>query len=59
MVEAHSLGGRQARRVHFWPSTGKALMKAIEDADSVVSAAERRYVQRKPVAPDTGDVELF
>jgi chemotaxis protein CheD len=58
-LEAQSLGGRQARRVHFWPASGKALMKAIDDADSVVSAAERRYVQRKPVEPNVGEVELF
>lgn len=59
-VEATSLGGRAARRVHYWPATGKVLVRMVEDATSVVSAAERRYAQQKPAEEaSTGDVELF
>jgi len=58
-VEATSLGGRHARRVHFWPASGRVLMRAVEDASPVVGAAERRYVQQRPSEPDSGDVELF
>jgi chemotaxis protein CheD len=59
-VESTSLGGRSARRVHYWPATGKALVRVVEDAASVVGAAERRYAQQKPAAEASiGEVELF
>jgi chemotaxis protein CheD len=59
-VEATSLGGRAARRVHYWPATGKVLVRVVEDAASVVGAAERRYAQQKPSAESSsGEVELF
>lgn len=57
-IDATSLGGVQARRVHFWPATGKVLMRAVEDAASVASAERQVIRAPKPVEPD-GAVELF
>lgn len=44
-----STGGRNARRVKFWPSTGRAQQRFVEEAPSL-----------KPVKrPSLHDVELF
>jgi chemotaxis protein CheD len=59
-VDASSLGGRQARRIHYWPASGRVLMRLVEDAAATVGAAERSYAKRAPIATaDAGDVELF
>jgi chemotaxis protein CheD len=49
---AHSLGGTLARRIRFWPATGKAQQMLLDDIADV---------QPLPVlpAPATGSVELF
>lgn len=49
---AESLGGRRARRVEFWPATGRARQREVEDAPGV------RTVRAPP--PVVGnDVEFF
>lgn len=50
-IESRSLGGTLARRVEFWPATGRARMRFIED----IAALEER--NRKP--PQPNGVELF
>jgi len=52
-VDASSLGGDKARRVHFWPTTGRVKMKFVED---IVVAPPR--IPRSAMK-DVGDVELF
>lgn len=51
MLEAESLGGDQARRVQFWPATGRARLHRI-------SAPTIPLVARV-TEPRTGDLELF
>jgi len=47
-----SLGGRRARRVEFWPATGRARQRAVEDSMEMPAP--------KGPAPAFGnDVELF
>lgn len=49
---AESLGGRRARRVEFWPATGRARQREVEEAPGA------RSVRVPP--PVTGnDVEFF
>lgn len=52
-----SLRGRQARRIQFWPVSGRARQILLESADAKLVAAERR----RPVAPPepSGALELF
>jgi chemotaxis protein CheD len=53
--KSQSLGGHQARRVRFWPATGRAQQLLIERRDAVENpeiAAER------PSRP-AGSIELF
>jgi len=52
-----SLGGKMARRLRFWPTSGRVQMKNIADVASVAAA-----IPKKPVpvaAPEASDLELF
>lgn len=51
-----SLGGDQARRIQFWPVSGRARQQLLA-GDAGVFAAERKP-QRAPVVHD-GDLEMF
>jgi chemotaxis protein CheD len=51
-VVAESLGGRSARRVEFWPTTGRVRQKAVDQAPPAP-------VRPAPAPPQTDDVELF
>lgn len=50
-----SVGGELARRVDFWPSTGRARQKFVQ-AEQVPAKAQP---VARPVREDSGDVELF
>jgi chemotaxis protein CheD len=47
------------RKVMFYPSSGKALVKKLTSGLDEVTAAERSYQQSISVKPVAGDVELF
>ena len=47
--DAESLGGNRARRLRYWPKTGSARMKFVEEAP----------VLEQPVVVLENDVELF
>jgi chemotaxis protein CheD len=51
-----SLRGPQARRVQFWPASGRALQRFVDDASQIQTLREVP-VRRPPV--DEGAVELF
>lgn len=51
--QSRSLGGDQARRIQFWPYSGRARQKLL----GRVNIYEEKVVA--PVAPDTNDIELF
>ena len=51
-IVSASLGGRRARRVEFWPASGRARQRAVEDSADLPA--------RQAPAPVFGnDVELF
>jgi chemotaxis protein CheD len=53
-----SLGGDQARRIQFWPVSGRVRHLFVEKQANAVFEAERR--RPAPVAPvNDGAVELF
>lgn len=52
-----SLGGNLARRIQFWPTTGRARQRFLTD-DRTVFEREVPAAPRAP-APSTGAVELF
>jgi chemotaxis protein CheD len=53
-----SLGGEQARRIRFWPVTGKAQQLLLGRSDAGVFAQELR-VAAKPQPKSVADVEFF
>ena len=60
-VLTEDLGGTSPRRIHYYPHTGKVMMKKVqEEEDKKVIAEERNYVTKltKETKSD-GDIELF
>jgi chemotaxis protein CheD len=53
-----SLRGGQARRIQFWPVSGRVRQMALVDPGRQVLEAERAEPAAPPVADD-GDLELF
>lgn len=51
-IRAHSLGGTQARRVRFWPATGKAQQMLLDRHDDITQP-------RRPQGATLGSIELF
>lgn len=55
-----SLGGDRARRIRFWPQTGRAAQMLLESSHPEVVTAERKRPAAAPSAPSAaGSVELF
>ena len=54
-----SLGGDQARRIQFWPVSGRVRQLLVERQDDAVFQSERVRVRAPVVAPSDGAVELF
>ena len=55
---SESVGGTQARRVKFWPVSGRARQLLIT-SPAEVQEVEKVEQPAVPEVPDTGDVELF
>ncbi|MGD2133048.1 MAG: chemotaxis protein CheD [Maricaulaceae bacterium] len=57
---ARSLGGLAARRVQFWPASGRARQLLLPDQGRQVFAEETKAAKKPAAAPvDDGAVELF
>lgn len=54
-LESSSLGGLSARRIQFWPATGRARQHLVEAGD----VPNRERALARPAAADVGDLELF
>lgn len=55
-ILSQSLGGERARRIEFWPATGRAFQRLV--AGPIPEAAPVR-APRPVVVPTSGDAELF
>jgi len=58
-VVSHDLQDVYARRVAFFPTSGRALCKRLSKTDSAVISAEEQYCEKINTAKVAGDVELF
>lgn len=54
-----SLRGDRARRIQYWPISGRARQILLAPTESTVFAAERRRAPAPKVVEDTGALELF
>lgn len=57
---ARHLGGNHPRRVHYFPVTGKVMLRELRRADDRrVLDTERKYLSTLSAPPIAGDIELF
>jgi chemotaxis protein CheD len=57
---SEDLEGDYPRRIHFYPDTGKVMMRVLRTkANSEVTAEEERYRNTINKRPVEGDIELF
>ncbi|WP_377808768.1 chemotaxis protein [Azospirillum sp. A29] len=59
-LAGHDLGGGSARRVHYFPHSGRALRRLLRpEAAADTVTRERRFITHLSHAPEEGEVELF
>lgn len=59
-VAASHLRGNLPRRVHYFPVTGKVMMRELRRSDDqIVLDTEKSYLTKLSTPPSSGDVELF
>jgi chemotaxis protein CheD len=59
-ISSEDLEGDHPRRLHYYPDTGKVMMRLLRrKEDTVVVEEEARYKRSISSAPIGGDIELF
>lgn len=60
-VLTEDLGGTAPRRIHYYPNTGRVMMKKVQkDDDKKIIAEEQDYASKlKKETKSDGDIELF
>ncbi len=58
-ITARHLRGRHARRVHYFPLTGRVLLRELQIEASEISVAEAGYQAAIKSKPSAGSIELF
>ncbi|CAO3414735.1 chemotaxis protein [Azospirillum endophyticum] len=60
ILAGRDLGGGSARRLHYFPHSGRALRRLLRPEAAVDTVTrERRFITHLGRAPEEGDVELF
>ena len=59
-ITSEDLEGDHPRRLHYFPDTGKVMMRLLKrKEDMVVVEEEARYTKQITTKPVEGDIELF
>lgn len=59
-LAGHDLGGGSARRLHYFPHSGRALRRLLRpEAAAEAVTRERRFITQLSQTPEEGEVELF
>lgn len=59
-ISSHDLGGNRARKIHFFPDTGRVSRFLFQaTSQSRVTEQEQQFKKTLEKPHDTGDVELF
>ncbi len=58
-IAARHLRGKHPRRVHYFPLTGRVMMRELHIVEKDVAAAEAGYHAAIKGKPETGSIELF
>ena len=60
MLAGQDLGGGSARRLHYFPHSGRALRRLLRpEAAADTVTRERRFITHLSQTPEEGEVELF
>lgn len=60
MLAGQDLGGGSARRLHYFPHSGRALRRLLRpEAAADTMTRERRFITHLSRTPEEGEVELF
>ncbi len=58
-ITARHLRGKHARRVHYFPLTGRVLLRELQIGENDVTVAETGYHTAIKSKPTAGSIELF
>ena len=58
-IVAEDLNDIWPRKVHYFPRTGKVLVKKLKSADPTLESKERDYAGKLAKKPVGGDIDLF
>jgi len=59
-IASEHLGGTSPRRIHYFPDTGKVMMRILKrKEDMQIIEEEKAYAKKLIAKPVEGDVELF
>lgn len=59
-IVSEDLGGNYPRRLHYYPDTGKVMMRQLQrKEDMKIAEEEKRYAKSLDVKPVEGDIDLF
>jgi chemotaxis protein CheD len=54
------LEGEQPRSLHYYPTTGRVMMRKLQrKEDFAVIEEEKKYQRKLNIKPIEGDIELF
>lgn len=59
-IASEDLEGNAPRRIHYFPDTGKVMMRRLPQKDETrIAEEEKRYSQSIAAKPVEGDIDLF
>lgn len=59
-IATENLGGDLPRRIHYYPDTGKVMMRTLQrKSDMRIVAEEKKYAEKITKKEVEGDIELF
>lgn len=60
LITSSDLGGTYPRRIHYYPDSGKVMMRCLQRKEDMrVAEEEKRFAASLAKAPMEGDVDLF
>jgi len=58
-ITAEDLNDVWPRRVHFFPNSGKVLVKKLREQDAALISSEKEYAGKLQAKPVAGEIDLF
>jgi chemotaxis protein CheD len=58
-IASEDVGGNYPRRIHYYPISGKVMVRILTKNPQEIFSKEKNYYQNVSTKPVEGDVELF